>query len=175
MARILSNLQKTMIRVAYSNWPMYNAALRDVVRRLTPEQLAFAPTPSKWPLWAQIGHLACQRVSWLCGFLQEPGGEDTPFPDALHVCPGDEDLEHVLGPQDLVLALDTTFAIVERCLDTWTFPMLEETVRRKFGDDEWVHTRGSVIQRVFAHDITHIAEINERLEMMGVSPAALWA
>ncbi|HOU14331.1 MAG TPA: DinB family protein [Anaerolineae bacterium] len=171
----MNSTSDPLIRIAYSNWPTYNAALRDVVHCLTPEHLAFAPSPSKWPLWAQVGHLACQRVSWLCGFLQEPGGEDTPFPDALYVCPGDEDLEHVLGPQALVLALDSTFEIVERCLDTWTFSMLGETIRHKFGDEEWVYTRGNVIQRVFAHDITHIAEINERLEMIGVSPANLWA
>lgn len=153
---------------------MYNAALREGVRGLTPEQLAFAPAPTKWPLWAVIGHLACQRVSWLCGFLQEPGAENTPFPNALYVCPGDEDLEHVLSSQDLVHALDVTFAIVERCLDTWTLPMLDETIRRDFGNEVWVHTRGSVIQRVFAHDISHITEINTLHEMLGVAPVNIW-
>lgn len=162
------------IRSAFSNWPMYNAALREVVRTLTPEQLAHTPSPAKWPLWAVIGHLACQRVSWLCGFLQEPGAESTPFPNALYVCPGDEDLEHVLGPRELADALDATFGIIERCLDTWTWPMLDETIRRDFGAEVWVHTRGSVIQRVFAHDVSHIAEINDRLEMLGLAPVNLW-
>lgn len=46
------------------------------------------------------------------------------------------------------------FRIIERCLDTWTLDMLDEEIRRAFGDDdEWVHTRGAVIQRVFAHDV----------------------
>ncbi|MBX3030996.1 MAG: DinB family protein [Chloroflexi bacterium] len=162
------------IRPAYSSWPVIDQALRDVVAELTPAQLAIQPTPERWPLWATIGHLACQRVSWLCGFLGEPGAETTPFPDALYSCPGDEDLEHVLDAAQLMAALASTFAIVERVLDTWTMDMLDEVVRRTFGTDEWVHTRGFVIQRVFAHDISHITEVNEILGRAGLRQVDLW-
>jgi hypothetical protein len=163
-----------VIRPAYSDWPRYQQALVDVVARLTESQLATQPTPERWPLWATVGHLACQRVSWLCGFLEEPGAERTPFPDALHVCPGDEDLEHVLSAGQLVEALGSTFGIVDRVLDTWTLGMLDEVVWRTFGAEEWVHTRGSVIQRVFAHDVYHIAEINEILARHGAPLIDLW-
>jgi hypothetical protein len=162
------------IRPAYSSWPAIDQALRDVVTELTPAQLAIQPTPERWPLWATIGHLACQRISWLCGFLEEPGAETTPFPDALYSCPGDEDLEHVLGAESLGAALTSTFGIVERVLDTWTVEMLDEVVRRTFGTDEWVHTRGFVIQRVFAHDISHITEVNEILGRAGLRQVDLW-
>ena len=94
------------IRPAYSKWPEYNRRLRDVVAAMTVDQLALQPSAERWPLWATVGHAACQRVSWLCGFAGEPGAETTPFPDALHFCPGDEDLEHVLGPAELAAALD---------------------------------------------------------------------
>ncbi|MEO5940515.1 MAG: DinB family protein, partial [Candidatus Limnocylindrales bacterium] len=56
------------IRPAYSTWPATNRAIRDVVAGLTEEQLALKPTPGRWPLWATIGHAACQRVFWLCVF-----------------------------------------------------------------------------------------------------------
>ena len=52
-------------------------------RPRTVEQLAIRPTPERWPLWATIGHLACQRVSGLCGLLGEPEHSSTPFPNAL--------------------------------------------------------------------------------------------
>ena len=43
---------------------------------------------------------------------------------------------------------------------------------------EWdrtrVHTRGWVIQRVFAHDISHIAEVNETLSRNGLPLIDLW-
>lgn len=61
------------IRAAYSKWPDYNRQLREVVGALTEEQLAIQPSPERWPLWATVGHAACQRVFWLCDFAGEPG------------------------------------------------------------------------------------------------------
>jgi len=167
----MSNLT---IRHAYSNWPEYNRRMRDVVAGLTAEQLAIQPTPERWPLWATIGHAACQRVFWLCDFAGEPGAETTPFPNAGFDCPGDDDLEHVLSADALAAALDATFRIVEQCLDSWTLAMLAEEIRRPEWDASWVHTRGAVIQRVFAHDISHIAEVNEALGIAGLVQVNLW-
>jgi hypothetical protein len=110
------------------------------------------PSPERWPIWATVGRTACQRVFWLCDFAGEPGAESTPFTDAAHNCPGDDDLEHVLSVDELVHALESSFRIVERCLGRWTVDSLAETLRREEWDEAWVHTRGSVIQRVFVHD-----------------------
>jgi hypothetical protein len=162
------------IRAAFSKWPTYDRALRDVVATLTEEQLAVQPSPERWPLWASIGHLACQRVFWLCDFAGEPGAETTRFTNAGFDCPGDDDLEHVLSASDLVEALDSTFRIVERCLDGWTLEMLDEVLRRPEWDASWVHTRGAVIQRVFAHDIYHSAEVNETLGKAGLPLIDFW-
>jgi hypothetical protein len=162
------------IRPAYSNWPRYNQALRSVVAALTDEQLAIRPAPERWPLWATVGHAACQRISWLCGFAGEAGAETTPFADALHRCPGDEYLEPSMDGRALAEALDSTFAIVETVLDTWTVHMLDEEIRRSFGESEWVYTRGSVIQRVFAHDVYHAAELNEALASVGLPLVDFW-
>ena len=151
------------IRPAYSKWPDYNRALRGIVASMTEDHLAMQPSPERWPLWATVGHLACQRVFWLCDFAGEPGADTTPFTNAGNDCPGDDDLEHVLSADALVEALDSTFRIVERCLDRWTLDMLDEEIRRPDYGPDWVHTRGSVIQRVFAHDIYHSAELNESL------------
>jgi hypothetical protein len=162
------------IRPAYSNWPRYNQQLRDVVASLTDAQLAIRPAPPRWPIWATIGHTACQRVSWLCGFAGEPGAAATPFPDSLHRCPGDEYLEPVMNAGALVAAIDATFRIVEHVLDTWTLDLLGEEIRHSFGGEEWVYTRGSVIQRVFAHDIYHAAELNETLARNGLPLIHFW-
>ena len=162
------------IRPAYSKWPDYNRALHEVVASMTEEDLAIQPSPERWPLWATVGHLACQRVFWLCDFAGEPGAETSPFTDAAHDCPGDDDLEHVLSADALVEALDSTFRIVERCLDRWTLDMLEQEIRRPDYGPDWVHTRGSVIQRVFAHDIYHSAELNESLGKAGLPLIDLW-
>jgi len=162
------------IRLAYSMWPQYSQRLRGVAAAMTDEHLALRPAPDRWPLWATVGHTACQRVSWFCGFAGEPGAETTPFPDALHYCPGDEDLDHVLSADKIIEALDSTFRIVEGCLDRWTLDMLDEQIRRQFETEEWVYTRGSVIQRVFSHDVYHCAELNETLGIAGLPQIDLW-
>jgi uncharacterized damage-inducible protein DinB len=163
-----------MIRPAYQMWPRYQQRLRDAVASLTEGQLAIQPSPERWPLWATVGHLACQRVFWLCVFAGESGGETTPFPNSAFNCPGDDDLDHVWSADRLADALDSTFRIVEGCLDTWTLEMLDEEIRRPEWDASWVHTRGSVIQRVFSHDIWHTAEVNEALGNAGLPQIDLW-
>jgi hypothetical protein len=162
------------IRPAYSKWPAYEQRLREVVGALTDAQLALRPSPERWPLWATVGHLACQRVFWLCDFAGEPGADSTRFTNAAYDCPGDDDLEHVLSAAELVDALDSTFRIVERCLDRWTPSMLDEKISRPEWDGSWVHTRGSVIQRVFSHEVYHIAELNEELGRAGLPQVDLW-
>lgn len=162
------------IRPAYSLWPRYNARLREVVSAMTPEQLAIQPEPDRWPLWATVGHTACQRVFWLCDFAGAPGAETTPFTNAAWDCPGDDDLNHVLGADQLSAALDATFVIVERCLDTWTLDMLDEVLRRPEWEVSWTYSRGEVIQRVFSHDVSHVAELNETLGRAGLPMVDLW-
>lgn len=163
------------IRPAFGTWPKYNARLRDAVAGLTDEQLAFRPAPERWPIWALVGHAACQRVFWLCDFAGEPGAATTPFTNAKYVCPGDEDMEHVLHADELAAALDSTFRIVERCLDAWTLPMLEEEIRHDDFGAGWIHTRGWVIERVYSHDVYHAAELNEVLTAAGLPLVDLWS
>ncbi|TMD26488.1 MAG: DinB family protein [Chloroflexi bacterium] len=167
-------MSTTTIRPAYSMWPEYDRRFRDVVAALTDEQLAIRPSPERWPMWATIGHTACQRVFWLCDFAGEPGAETTRFTDAGHNCPGDDDLDNVLNAEALVEALHSTFRIVERCLDRWTLEMLDEVLRRPEWDASWVHTRGSVLQRVFSHDVYHCAQVNETLRSAGLPQIDLW-
>jgi hypothetical protein len=162
------------IRPAYSMWPKYNARLRAVVASMSDEQLAMQASPERWPLWALVGHTACQRVFWLCDFAGEPGASTTPFTNAAYNCPGDDDLEHVLGAEALTGALDSTFRIVENCLDVWTLDMLDEEIRREDFGAGWVHTRGSVIQRVLSHDVYHCADLNGPLGVAGLPQIDLW-
>lgn len=162
------------IRSAFSVWPGFNERLRAVAATLTDEQLQLRPSPERWPIWATIGHTACQRVFWLCDFAGEAGAETTPFTNAGDDCPGDDDLEQQLGADQLVRALDSTFAIIERVLDTWPIDSLAEELRRPEWKGNWVLTRGGVIQRVFSHDVYHCAEINETLGIAGLPLVDLW-
>jgi DinB superfamily len=163
------------IRPAYPSWPAYNARLREAVAGLTAPQLTLQPAPERWPLWATVGHLACQRVFWLCDFAGAPGAEATRFRNAASDCPGDDDLEHVLSSADLVEALDATFGIVESCLAAWTVELLAEEISHpEWPGDAVAHTRGWALERVFAHDVWHIAELNEALGQAHLPQIDLW-
>jgi uncharacterized damage-inducible protein DinB len=169
----VDGVSSVRIRPAYGVWPQYNQRFRDAVAAMTDEQLAIRPSPERWPIWATVGHAACQRVFWLCDFAGEPGADTTRFTNAAYNCPGDDDLDHPLNADELVEALDSTFRIVENCLDRWTMDMLAEELRRDW-DETRVHTRGWVIQRVFAHDVYHCAELNETLGTARLQQIDLW-
>lgn len=159
---------------AYPTWGLLNRRLEEAVAPLDDEQLAQSVAADRWPLWAVVGHLACQRVFWLCDFAGEPGAATTPFTNAAWSCPGDEDLVNVLDAAQLTTALSTTFAIVERVLDTWTVDALAEVIDRPDFGEEWRHSRGFVLERVHAHDLWHAAEAGEILTMLGLPPIDPW-
>jgi hypothetical protein len=50
----------------------------------------------------------------------------------------------------------------------------DEEIRHPEWDDSWVHTRGAVIQRVFSHDVYHVAEQNETLGRAGLPQVDPW-
>lgn len=162
------------VRSAFPSWAAYNAKLREAVASLTEAQLAIQPTPERWPLWASIGHLACQRVFWLCDWAGAPGAERTRFTNAIYDCPGDDDLEHVLSRDDLVEAIDSTFRIIDTCLDRWTLETLTAEVSHPDWPGDWAHPRGFALERVFAHDMWHITELSDALGRAGLPTIDLW-
>jgi hypothetical protein len=162
------------IAPAFARWPVLNECLRVAVAAMTDEQLALQPTPERWPLWATIGHLCCQRVSWLCGFAGEPGAGETPFPNALYRCPGDEYLEPAMSRDELLEAIDSTFRVVQSCLDRWSLDDAAFEIRRNYGDEDVIHSRGWILSGSLAHDAYHCAELNETLSARGLPMIELW-
>ncbi len=162
-----------LVRLAYDHWPQYNRRLIELVRPMTADQLAIRSAPDRMPIWAVVGHTAGMRVYWLCGVLGEPGAEATPFPAADGV--GWEDDESVPRSADeLVTALETTFRIVEGCLDRWTPEMLAVAFTREYGGVVSTHTRTSVLQRIFSHEAYHCGELSQTLGIHGLPQIDLW-
>jgi hypothetical protein len=161
------------IRHAYDMWPQYNGRLRDVIGAMTAEQLLVRPSPDRWPIWATVGHTAGMRVYWLCTVIGEPGLDTTPFSD--DPTDGWEDhLDHPRSAEELVEALDSTFGIVEACLDRWTPDMLADAIRREYQGSTQVHRRGSILQRLFSHDAYHCGELSQTLGIHGLPQIDLW-
>jgi uncharacterized damage-inducible protein DinB len=162
------------IRAFYDQWPTYNRRMVDVIGAMSPEQLAVRPAPELWPIWATVGHTAGMRVYWLCGELGEPGAETTPFTDPMSGIGWEDDLDSPRSAGELVTALDTTWRIVEGCLDRWTPEKLRESFVRQWGSERQVHTRASVLQRLFSHDAYHCGELSQTLGIHGLPQIDLW-
>ncbi|HSK93085.1 MAG TPA: DinB family protein [Candidatus Angelobacter sp.] len=162
------------IRPAYERWPQYNRRLRDVIAVMSPDELAIRPAPDSWPIWATVGHTAAARVYWLCEVIGEPGIDTTPFRDLASGTGWEDDLEHARDADELASAIDSTFAIVEACLDRWTVRMLADEIEREFGGTTQVHTRGSILQRLFSHDAYHCGELSQTLGIHGLPQIDLW-
>ncbi|HET7472701.1 MAG TPA: DinB family protein [Candidatus Limnocylindrales bacterium] len=162
------------IRRFYDRWPQYNRRLTEIVGAMTDEQLAIRPSPDRWPIWATVGHNAGGRAYWLFGVLHEPGAEATPFRDPLAEEGWEDDLDHTRSASELVWALDSTFAAIERVLDTWTPEMLAEQIERRFGDTVQVHSRSSILQRLLTHDAYHCGELSQTLGIAGLPQIDLW-
>jgi uncharacterized damage-inducible protein DinB len=161
------------IRLFYDHWPQYNRRLTEVVGAMTDEQLAIRPSPERMPIWATVGHTAGVRVYWLCAVLGEPGAEATPF-DPMTTEGWEDDLDHPRSAGELVMALHTTWAIIDRILDRWTPDMLGEEAERFYGDQRQIHSRASILQRLLTHEAYHCGELSQTLGIHGLPQIDLW-
>jgi uncharacterized damage-inducible protein DinB len=157
----------------YDGWRFTNERLVEKIGSLSPQQLELRPAPDLWPIWATAAHLAGSRVYWLCDVVKEPGAERTPFTNA-STEGWEDDLAHPRGPDELVFALQSTWQIVQECLERWTPEMLQDAVRRERAGKIQVHTRQSILMRLITHDAEHCGEISQTLGMHGLGELDLW-
>ena len=161
------------IRPFYDMWPQYNRRLREVIAAMTPEQLAVRPSDDRWPIWATVGHTCGTRVYWLCDVLGEPGAETTPFANPMDAG-WEDDLDHPRSAGELAEALDSTFRLIESCLDGWTPQMLADEIERDYLGERQIHTRSSILQRMFSHDAYHCGELSQTLGINRLPQIDLW-
>ncbi len=162
------------IRPAYDMWPQYNRRLRELVAAMTDEQLAIRPAPELLPIWATVGHTAAMRVYWLCEVVGEPGAETTPFWKNGSVIDWADDLDRPPSADGLATGLDSSFAIVEGCLDRWIPDMLADEIERSYDGTVQIHTRSSILQRLLTHDAWHAGELSQTLGIHGLPQPDLW-
>jgi uncharacterized damage-inducible protein DinB len=161
------------IRLFYDKWPQYNRRMTEVIASMDSDALAVRPSPAGWPIWATVGHTAGARVYWMCDVLGEPGADRTPFGVGAEMG-WEDDLDTPRDAGELVEALQSTFAIIDDCLDRWDPAYLENTIVREYGEVTQTHTYGSVIQRLFSHDSYHCGELSQTLGIHGLPQIDLW-
>ena len=163
----------------YRGWSFTNDALISAIAPLSPEQVRLATGSGDWQIWMSASHIAGARVFWLCTVFGEPGAETTPFTDPS--VGWEDDPSHPRRADELVHALESSWRIVERALDTWTIESLSQEARRVRGNEVRIHTRQSVLMRMITHDAYHAGEIALTLGAHGLGqgspngPVDLWA
>ena len=158
----------------YPDWPQHAGRIRDAVGRLDTERLGLRAGPEHDPIWALAAHVAGTRVYWLCGVFGEPGADTTPFPDPLDGDGWEDHPDHPRSADELAGALDTSFGVLWGVLGRWTIDDLGLTAARRWGDTTQVHTRASVLNRLFSHDAFHAGEISQLLGLHGLGSIDLW-
>jgi uncharacterized damage-inducible protein DinB len=158
----------------YGEWRKYNGRLVDAIRSLSNDQLKLRATATYWPIWAIAAHTAGARVYWICGVFKESGAETTPFTDPLSGFGWEDDEGTPRGSDELVAALESSWKIVERCLERWTPSMLGEEFTREIGGKIQRHTRQSVLMRLITHEAYHNGEISLVLGMHGLTEIDVW-
>lgn len=167
------NSRVNIVAPFYEGWRLTNQRLVERVGSLSPEQLALRPGPDLWPVWATTSHLAGARVYWLCAVFKEPGADRTPFTDPTGEG-WEDDLAHPRQANELVFALESSWSVVQDCLERWTPESLQNEVQRERDGKTQVHTRQAVLYRLLTHDAEHCGEISTTLGMNGLPGLDLW-
>lgn len=155
----------------YEGWPKVQNHLVDGIPRLSAQQLALTAGSGPWPIWALVSHLAGARVYWLCAVFKEPGLETTPFED---LDAWEDHPDHPRGVDDLMRAVESSWGIVQSCLERWTPEMLTESFSRQMPSGLQHHTRASVLTRLVQHDAFHTGEISQILGQNGLPSMDPW-
>lgn len=155
-------------------WRTANSRLVNRVRELRPEQLDLHSAQEYLPVWAIIGHLACARVYWVCDVLKEPGAATTPFSNASSDC-WEDHLDMPRRRDELVMALDSSWNVLEKWLNRWSPETLQQTfTRQKDGRTQW-HSYQMVFMRLVMHDAYHIGEVSLILGIHGLHAIEPWS
>ena len=166
----------TTLASLYPDWQQHAERLRDGVVGLSAEELAIRAGPEHAPIWALAAHVAGTRVYWLCGVFEEPGADRTPWPNLLTDDGWEDDESHPRSGAELRSALDSTWEVIGGCLERWSSDDLLRTATRTRPDGmRQVHTRASILNRLFTHEAFHAGDISQLLGLHHLEPIDLWA
>ena len=163
---------RVSVEALYEGWARTQAQLVNRLSKLGPAEVQLRASPDGWPIWAMVAHLSSARVYWLCGVFKEPGAATTPFDPF-----GDgweDDLDVPRSPEELLLAVESTWRIVESCLERWSPDTLGVTFSRIRDGKLQHHSRHSVLTRLVMHDAFHSGETSIVLGMHGLPSMDPW-
>ncbi|HEX8996548.1 MAG TPA: DinB family protein [Ktedonobacterales bacterium] len=134
----------------YDGWEQFNRRLVTAIAPLTPDQLALRIAPGQPSIAEIAGHIVSTRARW---FRERMGEGDQRLEDYFA---WDNETAPTLNAAELELGLETTWRVIDHCLNRWTTADLDAT----FPVHGATRTRQWIIWRVIEHDLTHGGELN---------------
>ncbi len=167
----------------YDGWARIQSNLVRVLGPLDDEQLALRPAtePNHWAIWQLASNMAGGRAYWFHDVLGEgPAAVRDMFLVASTTVPGlslsdagwEDDETHPRSAVELVGALETTWGLVQECIDRWSAAELEEVLPAGAGAYPTVK-RGWVIWHLIEHELQHGTEIALILRQNGLATIEL--
>ena len=86
----------------------------------------------------------------------------------------EDEPDHPRSAEELVAALQATYAVIDGALDRWSPDDLTRTVERRYADQVQIHSRTSILQRLLTHEGYHVGEIAQILGSNGLEAPYIW-
>ena len=120
-------MQQGLLTLApfYRGWEEYQWLLIGALAPLTAEQLAIHASPGQRPIWLIATHIIGTRIGWFQGWM----GEGDPSLAELDLWDADDAPPR--SAAEIIHGLETTWAMIQGCLDRWTPDMLDDEFTRE--------------------------------------------
>jgi uncharacterized damage-inducible protein DinB len=148
------------LSTCYRGWESYQVSLTRTVARLTPEQLAWKPTPEHRSGGELVHHIIEGRVSWIDHFLGEGSTQVVVHP----LTPAGHE-----SAAELVRGLQASWQTIAHALAGWSTADLAHTYPITYKEKHYLLTRQWVIWHVLSHDMHHGGELTLMLGMQGIA------
>ncbi|GCE21575.1 DinB family protein [Dictyobacter kobayashii] len=148
----------------YQGWDAYQKHLMNALAPLTLEQLNIQASQNLRSVGTIARHIIGARARWLYYVLKEEHAE------LLALGIWDDADQPARSGQELVQGLETTWRILQDCLQRWTIADMEDLLHDVDDDgQEETFTRQWVIWHLIEHDLHHGGEISFVLGMHGLT------
>src|SRR5689334_22702945 len=162
-------------KFVYKGWDSHQQALTNAVTPLTPEQLAWRPSPKHATVNELIGHIAGSRLWWFYK-MGAPGSvvlarQIAPWAGETFDAGDSDELNRWLEanlqweepltqtPGEALRWLAASWQMIETTLHTWTVADLARTYRHIRAGQIYAVTRQWTLWRILSHDLHHGGEL----------------